>query len=125
MGTKNGCGQGDCGVCTILVNGEPLNSCLLLAVQADGKEITTIEGIGRNGTLDPLQKAFIKHGAVQCGYCTPGMILTSIAFLRKNANPSRDEIQKAISGNLCRCTGYVQIIDAIEEVAKSRKEELQ
>ena len=124
-GTKKGCDKGDCGACTVLVNGEPLNSCLLLAVQADGKEITTIEGIGQNDALNPLQEAFIKHGAVQCGYCTPGMILTSIAFLRKNSHPSRNEIQKAISGNLCRCTGYVQIIDAIQAVANSRKKGLQ
>jgi carbon-monoxide dehydrogenase small subunit len=105
----------------VLVNGEPMNSCLLLAVQADGKEITTIEGVGQGDGLNPVQEAFIKHGAVQCGYCTPGMILTSIAFLRRNVNPSREEIQKAISGNLCRCTGYVQIIDAVESVAHARK----
>jgi aerobic carbon-monoxide dehydrogenase small subunit len=123
-GTKRGCDKGDCAACTVLVNGEPMNSCLLLAVQADGKEITTIEGVAQGEKLDPLQEAFIKHGAVQCGYCTPGMILTSIAFLRRNTNPSREEIQRAISGNLCRCTGYVQIIDAVESVARARKKVL-
>ena len=120
-GTKRGCDKGDCAACTVLVNGEPMNSCLLLAVQADGKAITTIEGVAQGEKLDPVQEAFIKHGAVQCGYCTPGMILTSIALLRRNVNPSREEIQKAISGNLCRCTGYVQIIDAVESVAHARK----
>jgi aerobic carbon-monoxide dehydrogenase small subunit len=120
-GTKRGCDKGDCAACTVLVDGEPINSCLLLAVQADGKEITTIEGVAQGEKLDPVQEAFIKHGAVQCGYCTPGMILTSIALLRGNVNPSREEIQKAISGNLCRCTGYVQIIDAVESVAHAGK----
>jgi aerobic carbon-monoxide dehydrogenase small subunit len=121
-GTKRGCDKGDCAACTVLVNGEPMNSCLLLAVQADGKEITTIEGVAQGEKLNPVQEAFIKHGAVQCGYCTPGMILTSIAFLRRNINPSREEIQRAISGNLCRCTGYVQIIDAVESVAHAGKQ---
>ena len=120
-GTKRGCDKGDCAACTVLVNGDPINSCLLLAVQADGKEITTIEGVAQGEKLNPVQEAFIKHGAVQCGYCTPGMILTSIAFLRRNVNPSREEIQRAISGNLCRCTGYVQIIDAVESVAHARQ----
>lgn len=116
-GTKRGCDKGDCGACTVLVDGEPINSCLLLAVQADGKEIQTIEGIGKDSKLDPLQDAFIKYGAVQCGFCTPGMILSATAFLQKNSNPTRREIQKAISGNLCRCTGYLQIIDAIHAAA--------
>lgn len=120
-GTKRGCDKGDCGACTVLVNGEPVNSCLLLAVQAEGKEITTIEGVAQGEKLNPVQEAFINHGAVQCGYCTPGMVLTSIAFLRENSSPSREEIQRAISGNLCRCTGYVQIIDAIESVAQMRE----
>jgi carbon-monoxide dehydrogenase small subunit len=120
-GTKRGCDKGDCGACTVLLDGVPVNSCLLLAVQADGKEITTIEGVAQGEKLNPVQEAFIKHGAVQCGYCTPGMVLTSIAFLRRNVNPSREEIQKAISGNLCRCTGYVQIIDAVESVAHAEK----
>jgi len=117
-GIKKGCDKGDCGACTVLLNGKPVNSCLVLAVQADGKEITSIEGVAHNGKLDPIQKAFIKHGAVQCGFCTPGMILTAWALLRENREPTREEIQKAISGNLCRCTGYVQIIDAIQSAAR-------
>ncbi len=120
-GSKKGCDKGDCGACTVLVDGEPVNSCLLLAVQADGKEITTIEGIGQQDTLDPIQEAFIKQGAVQCGYCTPGMILSSYAFLLKKPNPSESDIKMAISGNLCRCTGYVQIIHAIHSAANSRR----
>ncbi len=117
-GIKKGCDKGDCGACTVLLNGKPVNSCMVLAVQADGKEITTIEGVARDGKLDPIQVAFIKHGAVQCGFCTPGMILTAWALLRENREPMREEIQKAISGNLCRCTGYVQIIDAIQSAAR-------
>lgn len=117
-GIKKGCDKADCGACTVLLNGKPVNSCMVLAVQADGKEITTIEGVARDGKLDPIQEAFIKHGAVQCGFCTPGMILTAWALLRENREPTREEIQKAISGNLCRCTGYVQIIDAIQSAAR-------
>lgn len=117
-GIKKGCDKGDCGACTVLLNGKPVNSCVVLAVQADGKEITTIEGVARDGKLDPIQEAFIKHGAVQCGFCTPGMVLTAWALLRENREPTREEIQKAISGNLCRCTGYVQIIDAIQSAAR-------
>lgn len=117
-GTKKGCDKGDCGACTVLVNGVPVNSCLFLAVQADEQEITTIEGVADGDRLHPIQEAFIKEGAVQCGFCTPGMVLTALALLRRNPNPGREEIQEAISGNLCRCTGYVQIIEAIRSVAE-------
>jgi carbon-monoxide dehydrogenase small subunit len=123
-GTKKGCDKGDCGACTVLLNGRPVNSCLVLAVQANGEEVTTIEGIGRDGKLDATQEAFIKQGAVQCGFCTPGMILTAQALLAENPQPTREEIKRAISGNLCRCTGYVQIIDAIESLAQSSKGEI-
>jgi carbon-monoxide dehydrogenase small subunit len=117
-GTKKGCNAGDCGACTVLLNGDPVNACLVLAVQAEGQQITTIEGVAAAGKLHPLQEAFVKYGAIQCGFCTPGMVLVSLALLRDSPHPTRAEIQEAISGNLCRCTGYVQIIDAIEAVAK-------
>lgn len=120
-GTKRGCDKGDCGGCTILLNGRPMNSCLLLAVQANGQEITTIEGVAHGSELNPIQESFIKHGAVQCGFCTPGMILMALSLLGENLHPTREEIQEAISGNLCRCTGYVQIIDAIESLAQASK----
>lgn len=116
-GTKKGCNAGDCGVCTVLLDGLPVNACLVLAVQAVGKEITTIEGVAVDGCLHPLQKAFIERGAAQCGFCTPGMVLSSISLLNENPRPTRTEIQEALSGNLCRCTGYVQIVEAIESVA--------
>lgn len=110
---KEGCDTGDCGVCTVLMDGEPVNSCLVLAVTARDKEITTVEGIGDIENLHPLQKAFHEHYAAQCGFCTPGMLLVAKAFLDKNPNPTHEEVKEAISGNLCRCTGYVKIIDAI------------
>jgi len=113
MGTKVGCETGDCGACTVLIDGEPINSCLVLAAEVDGRSITTIEGLERDGKLDDVQEAFIKHGAVQCGYCTPGMILAGRALLDRNPNPSEEEVREAISGNLCRCTGYVNIVKAI------------
>ncbi len=114
-GTKYGCGLGECGVCTVLLNGEPVLSCLTLAITVDGKEITTIEGLAQGDELHPLQKAFLKNGAVQCGFCTPGMILTATALLRENPDATEDEIRNYMRGNLCRCTGYVQIIKAIKE----------
>lgn len=120
-GVKEGCGVGECGACTVLMNGKAVNACMVLAPKADGSEITTIEGLGNETHLHPLQKAFMKHGAVQCGFCTPGMILSAKALLDENPNPTRLEIREGISGNLCRCTGYQQIVDAIEDVA-NRKE---
>lgn len=117
-GAKRGCDTGDCGACTVILNGKAVNSCLVLAVEVDGAEIITIEGISEQGELDRLQQAFINAGAIQCGFCTPGMILTAKAFLDNNPNPSRTEIEEAISGNLCRCTGYVKIVDAIEKAAQ-------
>ncbi len=118
-GTKKGCNAGDCGACTVLMDGAPVNACLVLAVQTGGREITTIEGIASGDKLHPLQEAFIEHGAAQCGFCTPGVIMNSIALLRETRQPTRAEIQEALSGNLCRCTGYFQIIDAIAAVAAS------
>lgn len=117
-GTKCGCSTGDCGACKIIVDGEALNSCLILAVKAEGKSITTIEGITNGSELHPIQQAFIDSGAVQCGFCTPGMIITTKALLDKNPSPSKEEILKAIDNNLCRCTGYVKIIDAIQLASK-------
>jgi len=118
-GTKKGCGKGDCGVCTVLLDRLPVNSCLVLAVQADGMEILTIEGIGEE-SLHPIQRAFIEKGAIQCGFCTPGMILSAKALLDLNPTPTVEEIRQALSGNLCRCTGYSQIIEAIQSL-KERK----
>jgi carbon-monoxide dehydrogenase small subunit len=117
-GTKKGCEQGDCGACTILMNGKAVNACLVLALQANGKTIETIEGLGTPENLHPLQKSFIKHGAVQCGFCSPGMLMSAKALLDRNPHPAAEEIKRGISGNLCRCTGYVKIIKAIEEASK-------
>ena len=119
-GTKEGCGDGNCGSCTILLNGQAVNSCLILAIEADGQEITTIEGLSTGGSLHPLQQAFIDEGAVQCGFCTPGLLLTAKAFLDSNAEPTEDEIRTAISGNLCRCTGYDKIVRAIMKASTRR-----
>lgn len=116
-GAKRGCDVGDCGACTVIMDGKPVNACLVLAVQADGKEIETIEGVGEKNRLHPLQQAFIDSGAVQCGFCTPGMILSAKNLLELNSNPFEDEIRKALSGNLCRCTGYQKIIEAVQSVA--------
>jgi carbon-monoxide dehydrogenase small subunit len=121
-GTKKGCEEGECGACTILVNGAPMNSCLMLAVEADGQEITTIEGISKNGELNPVQKTFIEKWALQCGFCTPGMILSAIALLNTNHKPTEYEIRDAIAGNLCRCTGYAKIVEAISAAAEALRE---
>ena len=115
---KNGCAQGDCGACTVLLQGRPVNACLVLSVQADEKEVTTVKGIGTRENPHALQTAFVEQGAIQCGYCTPGMIVSSAALLEKNPDPSRAEISEAISGNLCRCTGYTKIFRAVEDAAR-------
>ncbi len=113
-GTKSGCEGGECGACTVLVNGNAVNSCLFPAMEIEGTTVTTIEGMAKSsGEIHPLQRAFVEHGAVQCGYCTPGMIMAATALLKENPNPTEDEIRHAIAGNLCRCTGYIQIIKAI------------
>ena len=120
-GTKEGCGEGECGSCTVLVEGEPVNSCLLLAVEVDRKQIFTIEGLASEGKLHPLQQAFIEKGAIQCGYCTPGMVMTAKALLSKDPNPTAENIKTAMSGNLCRCTGYAKILEAIQQAAAYMK----
>ena len=114
VGTKEGCGVGECGACTVLMNGRPVLSCLILALDAVGSVITTIEGLSQGEDLDPVQRLFVEHGAVQCGYCTPGMILTAKELLSREQRPTQEQIKQAISGNFCRCTGYVKIIEAIE-----------
>jgi len=113
-GSKYGCGIGECGACTVLLNGEPVLSCLTLAATVDGKEITTIEGLAKGNELHPMQIAFLKNAAVQCGFCTPSMILTATALLKENPNPTEDEIRNYMRGNICRCTGYIQIVKAIQ-----------
>lgn len=115
-GTKEGCGIGECGACTVILNGEAVNSCMVLTGQADGSEILTVEGLETDGKLDPLQEAFVEHHAIQCGFCTPGMLMSAKALLNKNPQPGRDEIKTALEGNICRCTGYEQIIAAIESL---------
>ncbi len=117
-GTKYACGTGDCGACTVLIEGKPVLACLTLAARVKGKSILTIEGLADGATLHPIQKAFIEYGAIQCGFCTPGMLLSAAALLEKRPNPAREEVMLALSGNLCRCTGYVKIIDAVLAAAE-------
>lgn len=117
-GAKEGCGKGECGACTVILDGKAVNSCLVPAAQVDGKKVVTIEGLAQSGELDPLQEAFISEGAIQCGYCTPGMILSAKALLMQNPRPSTAEIKEGMAGNLCRCTGYVKIIKAVEKAAQ-------
>ena len=121
-GTKHGCELGECGACAVLIDGEPQLSCLTLALECEGRPIQTVEGLAQGTKLHPLQAAFADHGGSQCGYCTPGMLMTAKALLDANANPTRGEIREAISGNLCRCTGYQQIVDAIESAAAEMRE---
>jgi aerobic carbon-monoxide dehydrogenase small subunit len=118
-GTKHGCGLGDCGACTVILDGKPVNACLVLAVQARGRDVVTIEGLEEDGKLHPIQQAFVEKGAIQCGFCSPGMILSAKALLDENPKPTEMDIRTAISGNLCRCTGYQKIVEAIQEVSST------
>ena len=119
MGVHLGCGGGDCGACTVLLNGEPVTSCLVLAVDCEGAEITTVEGVQQNGELHPLQQSMIEKGGIQCGFCTPGMVMNSLALLRENPQPTETEVRQALSGNLCRCTGYANIVEAVLDVGNA------
>lgn len=121
IGAKEGCGKGECGACTVLVEGKAVNSCLMLAVEASGKEVLTVEGLSEVDSLDPIQQSIIDNSALQCGYCTPGMVMSAKGLLLRNPSPTRDEVVEAISGNLCRCTGYARVVDAIMQVAASSK----
>ena len=118
MGVKIGCGTGDCGACAVLLNGRAVNSCLVFAVKADGGEVVTVEGLERDGRLHPVQQAFLDEGGIQCGYCTPGMVISAVDLLSRNPNPTEDEIRQSLSGNLCRCTGYVKQIRAVQTAAR-------
>jgi aerobic carbon-monoxide dehydrogenase small subunit len=124
-GTKEGCGTGDCGACTVFLNGKPVNSCLILSGELDGAELVTIEGLKIGSELHPIQKAFIQDGGAQCGYCTPGMLMMAKALLDENPNPTEEEIRFALSGNLCRCTGYAKIIQAVQDAAKEIRQAAQ
>jgi aerobic-type carbon monoxide dehydrogenase small subunit (CoxS/CutS family) len=121
-GVKEGCGLGECGACTVLMDGKPVNSCLVLALEADGSEILTIEGLAQGGKLHPIQEAFVEKGAIQCGFCTPGAVMAAVGLLQEKAQPSRNEIKEALLGNLCRCTGYVKIMEAVEAARDRMKE---
>ncbi len=124
-GPKEGCGTGDCGACTVLLDGKPVTSCLVLAVSAQGKEITTVEGLALDGMLHPIQRAFVERGGLQCGFCTPGMLLSAKALLDENPHPTRAEIRFALAGNLCRCTGYDKVVEAVERAAELLEAEAQ
>jgi aerobic carbon-monoxide dehydrogenase small subunit len=118
IGTKEGCGEGECGACTVIIDGVAANSCIILAAEAEGKEITTIEGLAQQGTLHPIQEAFVEIGGLQCGFCTPGMILSTKVLLDQNPNPTEEEIKKGLEGNFCRCTGYTKIIESVKAAAQ-------
>ncbi len=120
-GTKNGCMAGECGACTVLLDGEPVNACMVLAVECDGQEVVTVEGLAQDGVLDPVQQAIIDHGGVQCGFCTPGMLISDRGLLNRNLDPSEDDIREALVGNLCRCTGYLRIVDAVKDAASRQR----
>jgi carbon-monoxide dehydrogenase small subunit len=120
-GTKNGCSAGECGACTVIMNGEPVNSCMVLAVECDGADILTVEGLADDQRLDPIQEALIQEGGVQCGFCTPGVLMTARALLERNPDPSEAEIQQALVGNLCRCTGYVRIFESVKKAARMQR----
>lgn len=123
IGTKEGCGEGECGACTVLVDGKPRLSCLTLAIQVEGKDVLTVEGLAQGGKLHPLQEAFVETAGVQCGFCTPGFLMAAYALLLENPNPTREEVRAWLSGNLCRCTGYEQIVDAVLLAARRLREE--
>ena len=120
-GTKNGCMAGECGACTVMMDGEPVNSCMVLAVECQGSEIITVEGLAKDGVLHPVQQTIIEHGGVQCGFCTPGMLISARALLDRNADPSEEDIREALVGNLCRCTGYIRIIDSVRDAAERQQ----
>lgn len=121
-GTKEGCDEGECGACTVLLDGSPVNSCLVLAIEADGREILTVEGLAKDGRIHPLQEAFMEEGAVQCGFCTPGMLLSALACLDRYPDPTEEQIRKELEGNLCRCTGYTRIVRAVQAAAAKLRE---
>lgn len=122
-GTKNGCAAGECGACTVLLDGEPVNSCMVLAVECDGANVLTVEGLAHDGALDPIQEVFVEHGGVQCGFCIPGMLISARALLDRSPDPTDHDIRDALSGNLCRCTGYMRIIEAVKDAARRRQPE--
>ena len=120
-GTKNGCNAGECGACTVLLNGEPVNSCMVLAVECAGASVVTVEGLANDGVLDPVQEAIIDHGGVRCGFCTPGILISARGLLDRNPDPTEDDVREALVGNLCRCTGYLRIVDAIQDAASRQR----